>query len=74
MLTESGILLKNYISLFYAKILITVSFRQLTYENFKPVLFTYLVQTKIWKMLYRFGLCMEVLERGFEQLKQLNQF
>ena len=54
MLIESGILLKNMLVVIYAKILHHSFIQQFTKTLNR--FFTYLVQTKIWKLAYRFDL------------------
>ena len=53
MLIENGILLKYKVScLLKNNINITPQSQSVKiYENFKPIFFTYLVQTKIWKLV-----------------------
>ena len=54
MLIESGILLKNMLVVIYAKILHHSFIQQFTKTLNR--FFTYLEQTKIWKLAYRFDL------------------
>ena len=54
-LIERGIFLKTILVAIYAEVL-HHSFIPTIYENFKSVFFTYLMQTKIWKLVYRFDL------------------
>ena len=66
MLIEGGILLKNHVVI-YDKIL-HHGFIQTIYENFKWFFFTYIVQAKIWKLVYLFDLSNWRNKNSFEML------